>query len=245
MRNRNETVFGSRQAGLVMTIAGLVMLGSAGAQASSVLGESWSAGDVAGWVAEPADGLLLSNPSDYLRVSFAASDVPPPGQDLIRTGPGAAAGLTGNYVAAGIQAISFRFLAENYAPDGLSVYFASPSRDWHMPLTVSADVGVWTTYQVGFDYSLGWIGGPGADAALFALDLTDVQWIGFSLERTYAGCDAPPAQNYRLDELVFVVPEPETYVLLLAALLPLLVVFHRELRQWWWPSHLRNAARAA
>lgn len=196
--------------------------------ASPLVSEGWdTAGNVNGWTTMGAGGVTLDNSAQYLGISFAAETVPLPGQDdIIRTGPGSDPGLTGDYAANGIQAIGFRFLAQDYAPNGLALYFGTPTRVWSLALTAST-VGEWDTYQASLDYSAGWVSGPGADAAAFASDLSQVDWVGVHLSHNYAGCDSPPAQTYGLDDFAVYTetPEPATCVLLVTALVPLMVVF--------------------
>ena len=232
---------------LTATLAALIILNAPEIHASPIVYEGWDlAGNVSGWVNTIPDGATLANNSDYLSISFAEVTVPLPNQDdIIRTGPGAAAGFTGDYVAAGIQAISFQFLAQDYAPGSLAMYFYSPSRVWSLALAAPA-VTVWTHYVVSLDYAAGWMGGPGADEVTFASDLSMVDSIGIYIGRNYAGCDLPPAQRYGLDAFsaqTLAVPEPESYVLLLAASLSLLIVFRCEFARRW--RALINVVRSA
>jgi hypothetical protein len=217
---------------LVAAMAAIAVLNAYELCASPIVFEGWDqTGNVSGWVNTMPDGAILVNNSDYLTISFAEVTVPLPNQDdIIRTGPGAAAGFTGDYVAAGIQLLTFEFRAQDYAPDSLALYFASTSRVWSLALSPPT-VSVWTSYSVSFDYAAGWTGGPGADEADFMSDLTAVDWIGVYIGRTYAGCDLPPAQHYGLDSFsaqITGVPEPEAYALLVVALLSLLIVFRGE-----------------
>jgi len=222
---------------LAAALAVVMALSVTGVRASPILTETWDqVGNVNGWNDPVPGDVTLGNSANYLSISFAAETVPLPGQDIIRTGPGSASGLTGDYVAAGIQSISFRFFAQDYVPDGLALYFYSPTTVWSLALNPAAvSVGNWTTYSVSLDYAAGWMGGPGTDASTFASDLASVDWIGVGINRSYGGCAAPPAQTYGLDDFSAATPtpEPETYVLLLAALVPLLIVFRSKLRQRW------------
>jgi hypothetical protein len=232
MNIRQSTAFIRLTVRLTATLAAAVALNGPDLRASPIVFEGWDqAGDVSGWVNTIPGGATLANNAQYLSISFAEATVPLPNQDdIIRTGPGAAGGFTGDYVAAGIQSISFQFLALDYQPDSLALYFASSSRVWSLALEMPA-LAVWTDYSASLDYAAGWAGGPGADAAAFTLDLTTVDWVGVYIGRTYAGCDVPPAQRYGLDAFAsrMEVPEPETYLLIMATLFPLLIVFRREL----------------
>ncbi len=218
---------------LAATLAAAVALGAPVLLASPMMSEGWDTlNNVSGWVNSMGpDGATLGNSANYLSISFAAETVPLPDQgDIVKTGPGSAAGLTGNYIAAGIQSVNFRFLAQDYAPDGLALYFASASHVWFLPLDTSTlSVGTFAGYSASLDYGTGWMGGPGTDAAAFLNDLAAVDWIGVYIGRNYAGCDLPPAQAYGLDDFTAytATPEPDTVVLLLSALAPLLVVFRR------------------
>ncbi len=221
---------------LVAPVATFVVLNVLSLRASPIVYEGWGqVGDVSGWINTMPDGVSLGNSANYLSISFPAQIVPLPGQDdIIRTGPGAAAGFSGNYTIAGIQSVEFRFLASDYQPESLSLYFASSSHVWFLSLNTPAP-GVWSSYLASLAFSAGWTGGPGADQAAFASDLTMVDWIGISIGRNYGGCDLPPDQSYGLDDFTLrtETPEPETYILLLAVLGSLSVVFRRELSQWW------------
>ena len=200
-------------------------------RATPIMSEGWdTVGSVNGWNDTVTDDVTLGNTAHYLSIAFAAETVPLPGGDIIRTGTGSADGLTGDYAAASINSVGFRFMTDQYSPDGLALYFGSSShRVWSLALA-APPTNAWTTYNVSLDYTAGWIGGPGADAAAFASDLSAVDWIGVYIDRTYGGCAAPPAQNYALDDFTAYTetPEPETYVLLLAALIPLGVIFREK-----------------
>lgn len=211
-------------------MAAVVALTALELRATPIMTETWDSGTVNGWTS--TGDATLGNPGTYLSISLPAETAPVPGTDIVQTGPGAASGLTGDYIAAGVHSVNFRFLAQDYAPDTLALYFASPTHNWTLaldPATVS--VGSWTSYTVSLDYTAGWMGGPGADAAAFASDLASIDTIGISIGRNYGACANPPAQIYGLDDFTANVatPEPETYVLLMAALAPLLVVY-RKLR---------------
>ena len=229
MNRRHEATALGIPARIVIMAAAIIALNRCELFATPIMTEGWdTVGNLSGWTTT-GDG-SLGNAAQYLAISFAAETVPVPGQDIFRTGPGSASGLTGNYIDNGAQAVTFRFLASDYTPDSLALYFASPTHVWSLALSTNAlTVGTWTAYSASLSYDTGWIGGPGADAAAFALDLTSVDWIGVSIGRNNAGCDAPPAQSYGLDDFTAytATPEPETYVLLLAAVAPLLVVFRK------------------
>ena len=235
MNRRQETKSAKLTARLVTIVAAVCTLNALELCATPIVSEGWDTiGNIDGWTATGPGGATLDNSDRYLSISFVAESVPLPGQDIVRTGAGAAAGLTGDYVANSAQSIGFRFLAQDYPFDGLTLYFASPSRVWAMPLAVPV-VGEWVNYRVSLDYNVGWIGGPGADATAFGNDLASVSWVGVGISHNYAGCDSVPAQNYGLDDFATYTetPEPGTCVFLLAATLPLLVMFRGKLKPRW------------
>lgn len=212
---------------------------AARSHATPVLGvpEQWANdGSVEGWTKlnEVGAAVTLSHNdgSDYLNINFAAQGSPNPGSVNVAADSGSSSGhFYGDYTP--VQLVRFRFYAEDTLPSSISLYFynTTSGRTWQYDLSNPLTTGSWTTYIVPFgsDYvaeGTGWHGAaPGYTSDDFLADMVAVDWIGLHIERF----GTTGAEDYGLDDFELLIPEPETILMLLAALVPVAVTFREQL----------------
>lgn len=187
--------------------------------------ETWDSG-LQGWgsdlgVATIANS-VIGNP--YLLITFNAyAGAPDPSltQDTIytKTTP-ATTSFTGDYIAANVASASFSFL-NSVTPAGASLVFGSAAREWSLAFTPVSS-GSWNTYNIYFNYSLGW-SSAGTTAADFLADLHAVSWIGIHIDRSGTG-----SETYGLDNFELMIPEPADFYLLAAGVLGMVLALRRK-----------------
>lgn len=167
----------------------------------------------------------LSNPSNYLRITFAQqSGQPQMETDTIYTEGGE---HIGNYQIASLF-LRFDFYAEDVLPLSSTLYLHSAVRDttWEYVFANTA-VDTWTPHDVSFLYSPDWSGLGGASE--FWADLADIDRIGISVVRDWPNA---AQQDYGLDNWeYYAIPEPNTFAVLTAAFLSLGLTFRRRLKR--------------
>ncbi len=177
-----------------------------------------------------------SNVGDTLRITGGAPDTAP--RDYINI---AAAPFLGDYTAmgTGVRGIHFDFyVASATVPSTLQLYFVGLGGDiWFYNLTAQLATG-WNTIGANFNASSpsdmfgSWVQYPEflPNDGAWASDITSVSRIG--LELSYlsgSGGQIYGVDNFTLDDDPFLVPEPETYVVLGIALLSMAFVFRKRI----------------
>lgn len=185
--------------------------------------ETWDSG-LAGWT-NTTGFATMSNPSNYLRITFGSqSGEPVYEEDTIFS---SGADFTGNYQTSPLpMAVTFSFYVEDVLPLSTVLYLHSPTNDnrWEYALT-NLVVDSWIEQEVIFSYSAGW-SGPGG-ASEFWSDLADIDWIGINIARKLDTIQ----QVYGIDNwMFFVIPEPGTVCMLASAFISLAFTFRKRLR---------------
>jgi hypothetical protein len=223
----------------VLALGLIGLFGTWAAHATPVINspETWSNdGNVEGWEHSGDGSYQHQDANDYLQISFDAQGAPLPESSLTFADSDASGGrFVGDYGPyLGNVVMTFRFLAETHAPSTMQMWFRSDAsgaeRIWSYNLSGPTTVGVWTWYSVPLGtFGPGWTlwSGSGSAQSDFLLDLTGVDWIGLRLVRN----GSILAQNYGLDDVKLMVPEPETIWLMIAALLSLGVTFRGRLSE--------------
>jgi len=180
--------------------------GSAFAAAVGQL-ESWGAGNTAGWqlydLVNERDVTTLANDAGALKLTFPKQTMRlPPEEWLVKAGAGASGGaFAGDYMAAGVQALSFRLYCEREATVCVALCGTTSGRVWRFRLS-GVRTGEWVGVSVPVDpRALRSVSGEAA-AAAFEADLRDVAWVGVSVQRN----SAPQAQAYRVDDFLLAGP---------------------------------------
>lgn len=116
---------------------------------------------------------------------------------MVATNTASGGAFSGNYTAAGLDEIGFRFLAADVKPSGAILRIFGRERAYVKALDLSElTTGEWKPYRVSLEGLAegGWNGG-GATEAEFQEDLRDVQWLEVQVTRRGA-----EAQRYCLDD---------------------------------------------
>jgi len=152
-------------------------------------------GSLGGWTNTGSPAWRSTN--DYAQVTFSASPTPQT-STLIATGALDSAAFAGDYAAAGMALLGFKFRAEQVLPSGLTVRWMRTTNGFFRNL--QADVlatGVW--YQ--FYFSLqsketgGWDGDPGD---LFTQVLAGVDTVALAVTKPATLA----ASSFRIDDVV-------------------------------------------
>ena len=172
-----------------------------------------------------------SNVGDTLRITGGAPDTAP--RDYINI---AAAPFLGDYTAmgTGVQGIHFDFYVDSATiPSALQLYFVGDGEVWFYDLTSQLATG-WNTIGANVDAldAGGWVQYPEflPNTGDWAASIGDVTRIG--LELSYlsgVGGQIYGVDNFTLDDEPFLVPEPETYVVIGIALLTMAFVFRKRI----------------
>jgi len=187
---------------IALVIVAGILLASPALCATTDVMETWDSG-TAGWVRFDALNdytLALTNTSGYLSVVFALQDMTGPEVSIVRAETNSSGGIfTGDYLAAGITNMSFKFYSGTRIPAELGVYFfCGASRDWwYYPLTPGG-AGVWAEYNVPMDCWKGWKRDAGVVASQFRSDLSSNDWIGVLIQRN----GSMERQVYGMDDFV-------------------------------------------
>ena len=199
--------------------------------------EQWvNDANVEGWVKQNNVGANVdvthNDGGDYLNVNFNAQGSANPGSVDVVAGAGASSGnFVGNYTP--VEVVNLRFYAEDTLPSSISLYFynVTSGRTWQYDLSNPLSIGQWTSYSVPFGSTFvaegtGWHGAtPGYTSADFLADMVAVDWIGLHIDRF----GTTSAEDYGLDDFELSIPEPGTFLVLLAALVPMAVTFRGQL----------------
>ena len=180
--------------GALTLLALLALTGGADAAEIGATATWDTAGSVESWTKDNSR-VTVSNPEDYLQMSFLAQ-YGPPSPEWCRVYSVSNA-MTGDYVAAGIGSIGFRFKAENAAPSAmwLSIRSGVSGNEWFVPLEV-AEVGSWKDYSISLAYGAGWYKGPEQTEAQYEADLRNVTRVGVYVRRSSIGA----AERYCVDD---------------------------------------------
>lgn len=186
--------------------------------------ETWDSG-TSGWTNEAPEGTgdaTLSNPDNYLKITFAAqSGEPEYEEDTIYTKQADEIG----YMRKNGLILSFRFYAEDVLPLSTVLYMHSSSSGniWEYAFANTA-AGVWQRHEIFFIYDSGWAG-PGG-AGTFWNDLGTIDWIGINIARKLETIQ----QDYGLDDWVYFIPEPGAMCMLASTFVSLMFALRKKLR---------------
>ena len=198
------------------------------AQASPVINESETFSASGGTAADGGEAWHTSNAGTTLDISggtlnlqFPSTDGAPVEHTIVST---IGATFTGNYLQYDpYLTVNFKIYSDAQVPNKLALYLKGVGgREWTTLLSTPTANG-WTSYLVPI-YSVVWSQYSGAPG-VFLSDIASVTSFGFYIEQ--GSIDS--SENYKLDDMVLTVPEPETVWLILAALASLGVTFRGKL----------------
>jgi hypothetical protein len=213
-----------------------------------IVTETWTDAGTAGWESDPDPTLggagygTLANPGGAGTVGslgITGGDGAPGPLDYINL---AGAPFAGNYAtlgATGVRGIHFDFyVASATVPSALQLYFVGLGGDiWFYNLTAQLATG-WNTIGANFNASSpsdmfgSWVQYPEflPNDGAWTSDITSVSRIGLELRYlSGVGGQIYGVDNFTLDDQPFLVPEPETYVVLGIALLSMAFVFRKRI----------------
>jgi hypothetical protein len=203
-----------------------------------IVTETWTAAGAASWDTDldpTIEGVgygTLANPGGAgtvgsLGITGGAADTAP--RDFINL---LGAPFAGNYTVLGVQGIHFDFYVDSATiPSALQLYFVGSGNIWFYDLSSQLATG-WNTIGANVDTLVGeWVQYPEFGVGgTWATDIAAVTRIG--LELSYlsgVGGQIYGVDNFTLDDEPFLVPEPETYVVLGIALLTMAFVFRKRI----------------
>jgi len=165
-----------------------------------------------------------SGADDYLEITFPGGIDPGPGAHWYETIKGPSDDL---FALTWEQDywIEFDFWANDVVPDTLQVRWGADGsgRTWGNTVSPSG-VGSWGTLKTDtFSSYENWKLSPLVDQDDFLADLGSVDWIGVYIFR-----DGTDEEIYGVDDFKLMVPEPEEYLMLAAALLTAFLVMRRQ-----------------
>lgn len=213
-----------------------------------IVDEDWTAAGAEGWLAEndPTLGGVaygsLANPggaahAGALGITGGGPAIGP--RDFINIA-GAPFGTPLNYATlggGGVQGIHFDFYVDSATvPSALQLYFVGNGNIWFYDLSSQLATG-WNTIGANFNASTpgdmfgSWVQYP--EFGIGDVWTTDIQTVSrIGLELSYLsslGGQIYGVDNFTLDDQTFLVPEPETYVVLGIALLSMAFVFRKRI----------------
>jgi hypothetical protein len=198
----------------VIILVGILMAMPRQTLAASPWIETFS-GSLGGWTNTGSPAWRSTN--DYAQVTFSASPTPQT-STLIATGTLASAAFTGDYTAAGMTLLGFKFRAEQVLPSGLTLRWMRTTNGYFRNLqTAVLATGIW--YQ--FHFSLqdketgGWDGDPGD---LFTQVLAGVDTVALAVTKPATLA----ASSFRIDDVVIDRLPAATHVAALSATTTLL-----------------------
>ncbi len=198
------------------------------AHADAIIGDpvDWDTNEpITPWTALGTSATVIENTADadnFLEITFPAS------ADLYET----AKGPSGDLFALTWQAdywIEFDFWADSTLPDTLQVRWHGTDRGFTWGNTVTpSGIGSWGTLRTdSFSKYEDWnLPESEANEADFLADLGSIDWIGAYIYR-----DGSDKEIYGVDDFKLMVPEPEEYLMLAAALITALLVMRRQKMQ--------------
>ncbi len=163
--------------------------------------ENWDNGTVQTWkgMDELAKiSISLSNPSNYLTVSFAKQTRTIPEVKMMYADQSSSGGsFIGNYSTAGVLCVHFKIYCAEYTPPQVRLYICNETTGhrWYYPIT-GLHTGRWVECHVPLNYQSGWMLGTDQSEQNFLADIASVSWAGIRFQR-----DASIApQVYGLDD---------------------------------------------
>ena len=202
--------------------------------------ETWNSG-LNTW--QQLGDATLSDPGTYMNALFNVPAVPGMARIFVNgSGVAPSSSFAGNnnylpyYQDLGV---TFKMKYDQLPPGGLALYFASDSsgslREWVRYIDVSGMTSAGTWYNFGA-IQFTWnptlwgplLGGVGLQAD-FLNDLADVDRFGFVVSMN----PDPGSQNVAFDDTMFLIPEPDTIVLLAMVLLAMGITFRGRIGALW------------
>lgn len=181
----------------VSTIAGL-LIAALSAHAASITTETFSAG-ANGWVGTVAISGSWSFTGGVARVVFDETGFPFPDEATLSNQAAATSGsFTGNYTAAGVELIGFRFQAATALPSDVLLSLRGGTSVFQRSFGLAvAQTGVWYTLAASLANAEqgGWTNHSGSMAE-FSAALQDVKAVSVRIIRSGA-----TEQHYLVDEL--------------------------------------------
>ena len=166
--------------------------------------ETWNVGSTEGWTGYDVlncSSRPVSNPGTYLQIAFGKQSMSFPAVYLMRADAAASSGrFVGDYWAAGVASISFRFYCPTHLPAQarLYMYGVTTGNRWYVPLA-GLQAGQWTQFNIPLTYSAGWKLDSQPTQEKFESDVTQgIGWIGVRIQRN----SSTVAQNYGIDDFV-------------------------------------------
>jgi len=180
------------------------------------------------WSALSGEATLLEttgngNATDWLQITF--EDIgSTPGADWFDTVSGESSDLFALTWETDYW-IEFDFWAGDVLPETLQVRWGvDGGRTWGNTVSPVAGVDSWGTIRTdSFSDYLNWQINPLDDEGEFLADLGAIDWIGVYIFR-----DGTDEEVYGVDDFKLMVPEPEEYLMLIAALVTAVLVLRRQ-----------------
>lgn len=219
---------------ILVGCAVLAVCGSV-AVASPIVTETWGSGlegyQIQHFGGGASYGTLL-NPGGYLSATGNTASLSVQQDEVYNNTGGTVQNFNGGaWAAGGAESIRFEFYSDptTGVPEGLQLYFTGAGATWYYNVNVGSTG--WITEGANLEMSYGWyrLSGPETESA-FNTSLASVSEVGWLLTYQFAtGGDIYGFDNLSLDSESLAVPEPETYAMIVAALLGLAITFRREL----------------
>ena len=186
------------------------LAGALPAGAAAFVTEPFTAG-LSGWT-NHLDPTPWVASTQAVRASFGASVLPQ--NASLEAGAGASGGaFVGDYLAAGVTAVGFHFLAEDALPSVLKLELTAGTNVFFQDLRPRMlAVGVWNRFLVSLAAGDAgrWVGGPASE---LVNGLTNVSRVAIRVTTSGAGARAFRLDDVFLDRLPFLRPVDETSVL--------------------------------
>ena len=177
---------GGALAGAILLACVLLASPALGLQVGSP--ETWQSGSTEGWTCYDAVNETSAPPPSVdggaLRLVFKKQAMKmPPEEYVLRAGSTASGGrFVGDYVSNVVTEISFRLLCEYPVEVSAVLCSARGGRLWRYTVP-SQTTGVWTTVRIPIDPRALKVGNSVDGLSAFAGDLSDVTWVGVSIQR--------------------------------------------------------------
>lgn len=166
--------------------------------------ETWNAGSTEGWSGYDVlncSARPVSNPGTHLQIAFGKQSMSFPAVYLMRADAAASGGVfVGDYGAAGVTSISFRFYCPTHVPANarLYIYSVTTGNRWYFSLP-GLQAGQWTDFTIPLSYAAGWKLDADPTQEKFETDVTQgIGWVGIRIQRN----SSTVAQNYGMDDFV-------------------------------------------